>query len=114
MTHTYSGDPKLLQQTAVKAMACHGELEGYLRSWMSLRDDFHGAVHGSQTGTQIQNTMDHAHTSGVQLARTLQDIIDALKDTGNRIDTTDLENAARMQRAVELGTNNTVDTGSWQ
>ncbi|MEV6139379.1 hypothetical protein AB0L63_25675 [Nocardia sp. NPDC051990] len=114
MTTTYTGDPKVLNQTAVNAMACQGELEGYLRSWMSLRDEFASAVHGSQTGTQIQNTMDTAHTAGVKLARTLQEIIDTLKDTGVHIDATDLENAARMARAVELGTNNTVDTGSWQ
>ncbi|MEV4128500.1 hypothetical protein [Nocardia sp. NPDC049707] len=114
MATTYTGDPKVLNQTAVNAMACQGELEGYLRSWMSLRDEFASAVHGSQTGTQIQNTMDHAHTAGVKLAQTLQEIIDTLKDTGVRIDAADLQNAATMARAVELGTNSTVDTGSWQ
>jgi uncharacterized protein YukE len=114
VTTTYTGDPQVLQHTAKDAMACQGELEGYLRSWMSLRDEFASAVHGSQTGTAIQTTMDHAHTAGVKLAQTLQEIIDTLKDTGVKIDATDLENAAHMQRAIELGTNNTVDTGSWQ
>ncbi|WP_433202618.1 hypothetical protein ACQP1G_12590 [Nocardia sp. CA-107356] len=103
-----------MKNTAVKAMACQGELEGYLRSWMGLRDEFASAVHGSQTGTQIQTTMDSAHTAGVNLARTLQDIIDTLKDTSVKVEATDLQNAAHLQRAVELGSNGKVDTGSWQ
>lgn len=113
MTTTYTGDPKVLNQTAVNAMACQGELEGYLRSWMSLRDEFASAIKGSATGTQVQNTMDQAHTAGANLARTLQDIIDTLKDTGVKIDATDLQNQSHLQRAVELGTNSKVDTGSW-
>ncbi len=114
MATTYTGDPQALSDTAKNAMACQGELEGFLSSWMGLRDEFARAVHGSQTGTQIQNTMDHAHTAGAKLSQTLQEIIDTLKDTGVKIDATDLENAARMQRALSLGTNSTVDTNSWQ
>lgn len=114
MTTTYNGEPAVLQETAKNAMACQGELEGYLRSWMGLRDEFASAVKGSQTGLAIQTTMDNAHTSGRKLAETLQQIIDTLKDTGVRIDATDLESAARVQQAVSLGTDSKVDTASWQ
>lgn len=114
MTTSYTGDPKVLNQTAVNAMACQGELEGYLRSWMSLRDEFASYIKDSATARQVQTTMDEAHTSGVNLARTLQDIIDTLKDTAVYVESTDLQNAATMLRAVESGTNSTVDTGSWQ
>lgn len=114
MATPYNGDPKVLNQTAVKAQACQGELEGYLRSWMGLRDEFATHVTGSQTAAQIQNTMDHAHTAGAKLARTLQDIIDTLKDTAVYVESTDLQNASTLQRAVALGTDTKVDTGSWQ
>jgi len=113
MTHAYSGSPAELIQTAKNAMAVQGELEGYLKSWMGLRDEFAGYVKNSATAAAIQSTMDTAHTSGITLAHALQDIIDALKDTGNKIDSTDLENQARVLGAIELGTNGKVDTGSW-
>lgn len=114
MTTEYNGDPAVLQETAKNAMGCQGELEGYLRSWMGLRDEFASAINGSQTGTAVQTTMDNAHTAGVKLARSLQDIIDTLKDTGNKIDATDLESAAHVQQAVALGLDSKVDTNSWQ
>jgi len=95
-------------------MACQGELEGYLRSWMGLRDEFAVAVQSDGTGRAIQTTMDSAHTAGVKLATTLQEIIDTLKDTSVKIDTQDLEGAAQMNQALALGMNSTVDTNSWQ
>lgn len=114
MTTTYNGDPKVLSETAKNAMACQGELEGYLRSWMGLRDEFASAVTGSETGKAIQVTMDNAHTAGSKLAQTLQEIIDTLKDTGVKIDATDLESAAKVQQALALGMDSKVDTNSWQ
>jgi len=113
MPYAYTGDPAALIATAKKAMGNQGELEGYLKSWMSLRDEFAGYVKNSSTAGAIQTTMDSAHNSGLKLAKTLQDIIDVLRDTGNKVDTTDMENAARVNQAVQLGTNNKVDTGSW-
>ncbi|MEU4345501.1 hypothetical protein AB0H00_30320 [Nocardia sp. NPDC023852] len=115
MATEYNGDPSVLISTAQNAMAVQTELEGYLRSWMSLKDDFAVAVQSDGTGKAIQSTMEIAHTSGVKMARTLQEIIDTLKDTGIKIDSQDLEGAARVQGAVSpSGVNNTVDTNSWQ
>jgi len=116
----YKGTPTELIQTAKNAMVNQGELEGYLRSWMSLRDDFAAFVKDSHTAASIQTTMDSAHTSGKKLAQTLQDILELLRDTGVKIDATDLENKARVDRSsvtglsgVQTGTNSSVDTASW-
>lgn len=118
----YNGDPKVLISTAQNAMGVQTELEGYLRSWMSLRDEFAAAVQGSETGKAIQSTMDTAHTAGVNMARTLQEIIDTLRDTGNKIDEQDMQGATMMLASIAdgmgavspTGINQTVDTNSWQ
>jgi len=106
----YHGDHAVLKKTAQDAMGVHGELEGYLSSWMGVRDEFAVAVQSAGTGRAIQDTMDSAYRSGVELARVLQDIIDTLKSTDVTIETADLDAASKVHQAVALGTNNVVDT----
>lgn len=127
MAIAYEGTPDDVIAVAMDGYGLQGELEGYLRSWMSLRDDFAVFVSASATARAIQDTMDAAHQSGSKLAKSMQDILDLLKDTGVKVDSMDLESAAQLHydgvtsglgtgpagTTIETGTNGSVDTQSW-
>ncbi|NKY59831.1 hypothetical protein [Nocardia flavorosea] len=110
MATAYFGDPADVIAAATEGYGLHGELEGYLSSWMGLKDDYQAAVNGNETGKQIQLTMQAAYDSGKRLAGTMQQILDTLKETGVKVDGMDLEMAAQIKfddaiAANDLGSN---------
>jgi uncharacterized protein YukE len=74
---------------------------------VSAQDELFAAVKGD-TGRAIYQTMSQAHSSGKSLAATLQEIVDALTDSGVKIDAHDVASAAEYK---QFGADN-VDSAS--
>ncbi|MFE9575215.1 hypothetical protein ACFYO1_02420 [Nocardia sp. NPDC006044] len=111
MSITFTGDAHQMQNSANQTAACCGELESHLKSLSFVQDELHAAVVSQGAGNAIYNTLGNAHTSGLSLAGTLQQIIDALNVAGVQVDAQDMEGAAHVNAV--LGADGHVDGGTW-
>ncbi|WP_330257071.1 hypothetical protein OG874_22380 [Nocardia sp. NBC_00565] len=109
MAHFTHVDPTKLKTGAANTSACLGELESNLNGLSSAADELYVAVSGA-TGTAINNALSEAFAAGKSLGATLQEIIDALTETGVKIDAHDLDSAAEVVAAS--GGENFVPSGS--
>ncbi|WP_306355961.1 MULTISPECIES: hypothetical protein [unclassified Nocardia] len=127
----FDAEPEVLTNNATHAAACLGELEGNLKTLASSQDELHTAVVSAGAGQAIYNTLGNAHAAGVKLAGTLQQIIDALTDSGGKIEMADLDAQARVYAAAgadgildggtaagtwtvaDTAVNSKVDTNTW-
>jgi hypothetical protein len=113
MAITYTGDPSRVQTAANNTAACHGELETQLRSLAHHQEWLQAAVQSQHTGTAIYNALGNAWTQGKALSGTLQNITDALSQSGVNVDVQDLEGAAKLN-AMHAMAPGAGDVGTWQ
>ncbi|MEV6427521.1 hypothetical protein [Nocardia sp. NPDC051463] len=99
--------PAKVQTAANNSTSCLGELESHLNGLSSAQDELEVAVRG-MTGTAIRETLTSAYQSGKSLAATLQEIVDALADSGVQIDAHDVNAAAEYK---QFGADGSVSEG---
>ncbi|TLF55296.1 hypothetical protein [Nocardia cyriacigeorgica] len=103
MAGELNADPEVLIPAAKTAMGLQGNHEGYLKSLMAVQDELSAYVKSPGGGAQIRTSMMEAHSKGSSLAQTLQEIIQVLHDSGVKIDVSDMDAAAQVQRATSFG-----------
>ncbi|WP_019930941.1 hypothetical protein [Nocardia sp. BMG111209] len=101
-------DPAKLHTGAQDTSICLGELETYLRTLAASQSGLQSAVQSPATGAAIQRSLSDAGTAGTKLANTLNDIVNALRTAGVKIDDQDLQGAAKVYE--HAGGDGKVDT----
>lgn len=114
MTSMTELNPEQVQASANNTAACLGELESHLSGMSNAQDEMYAAVKG-QTGAAIYKSMGEAYSKGKNLAAKLQEIMEALKETGVKVDASDLDASSQV---VAKGLNgefdgNSADGGGW-
>lgn len=107
-----NGDTTQIVSVADYAEAVKGEYEGYLGAWANTKDEMAVFVKSNGLGNAIQETMGNAHMKGKAIVQKMDEILQVLKESGHKFGNINLE-AAQQVRATSLGSNSTIDTGSW-
>ncbi|MEV0297695.1 hypothetical protein [Nocardia sp. NPDC050710] len=103
MAGELNANPDQLIPAAKTGIGLQGNHEGYLKSLIAVQDELQAAVKSQGGGVAIQQAMTQAWEKGSALSTSLQEIINTLLDTGIKVDVSDMENAAQVQRATAFG-----------
>lgn len=112
MSTPLNGDTTQIVSVADAAVAVQGEYEGYLRGWVNAKDELQSFLQSKGLGDAVQTEMANAHMKGTNIVKTMDEILQVLRSTGNSFSNVNLE-AAQQVRAVSLGNNGSIDTGTW-
>lgn len=111
MSGEMNADPQVLIPTAKTALGLQGNHEGYLKSLLGVKDELEAAVRSKGGGGAIQTTMMDSWEKGSSLGRSLQEILDTLLDTANKVDAADMDAYQQLIRNLS-GSENAVSMGS--